>query len=211
MTSYKSAHAFENMHASGLPGRPPLPKNAAPNFSIGSPSGNSNSHNNNHDTTHEGTPTTIGRKRSDSTASTSFFGHQSYSHPHSIGQQSSQAAFSTSFVREQSLALGNLERRQSFDSEAITSPGSNSNNNKNTTSLSWASNTNSSGTPSGHQSNNNIVNNSDAAFGHRLPANSTNNINNRKRDGGDRSPPSGLSLLLKTKDQEDSKDKNQSS
>lgn len=211
MTSYKSAHAFENMHASGLPGRPPLPKNAAPNFSIGSPSGNSNSHNNNNDTTHEGTPTTIGRKRSDSTASTNFFGHQSYSHPHSIGQHSSQAAFSTSFVREQSLALGNLERRQSFDSEAIISPGSNSNNNNNSTSLSWASNTNSTGTPSGHQSNNNNVNNSDAGVSHRLPANSTSNINNRKRDGGDRSPPSGLSLLLKTKDQEDSKDKNQPS
>ncbi|KAF9156099.1 hypothetical protein BG015_007276 [Linnemannia schmuckeri] len=205
MTSYKSAHAFENMHASGLPGRPPLPKNAAPNFSIGSPSGN-NSHNNNNDTTHEGTPTTIGRKRSDSTTSTNFFGHQSFTHPHSIGQHSSQAAFSTSVVREQSLALGNLERRQSFDSEAI-SPGNNNNN----TSLTWASNTNTSGAPSSHQSNNN-VNNNDAAFDRRLPANSTSNSNNnRKRDGGDRSPPSGLSLLLKTKDQEDSKDKNQSS
>ncbi|KAF8944186.1 hypothetical protein BGZ47_004547 [Haplosporangium gracile] len=205
MTSYKSAHAFESMHASGLPGRPPQPKNAAPNFSIGSPSG-SNSHNNNNDTTHEGTPATIGRKRSDSTTSTNFFGHQSFSHPHSIGQHSSQAAFSTSVVREQSLALGNLERRQSFDSEAI-SPG----NNNNTISLSWASNTNTTGTPSGHQSNKN-VNNNDTAFGHRLPANSTSNSNNnRKRDGADRSPPSGLSLLLRTKDQEDSKDKDQSS
>jgi hypothetical protein len=206
MTSYKSAHAFENMQASGLPGRPPLPKNATPNISIGSPSSHSHNHNNtnnNNDTstTHEGTPTPKGRKRSDSTTSTSFFGHQSFSHPHSIGQLSSSAALSTSVVREQSLALGNLERRQSFDSEAIISPGSNNN----ITSLSWASTANATGSPSG-QSNNNVSSND---FGHRLPANSTSN--NRKRDGGDRSPPSGLSLLLKTKDQEDSKDKSQSS
>ncbi|KAF9909868.1 hypothetical protein EC991_007858 [Linnemannia zychae] len=202
MTSYKSAHAFENFQASGLPGRPPLPKNAAPNFSIGSPSGNSSNNNNNdtNNSTHDGTPTTTtGRKRSDSTTSTNFFDYQSFSHPHSIGQHSSQAAFSTSVVREQSLALGNLERRQSFDSEAIISPGNNN------SSLSWASTSGTSGTPANTSNN---VNNSDA-FGHRLPANST--VNNRKRDGGDRSPPSGLSLLLKTKDQEDSKDKNQSS
>ncbi|KAF9093122.1 hypothetical protein BGX23_003635 [Mortierella sp. AD031] len=205
MTSYRSALAFEHMQASALPGRPPLPKNATPNFSIGSPSGNSNhNHNSNNDTNHDGTTTaTIGRKRSDSTTSTNFLDYQSFSHPHSIGHHSSQPAFSTSFVREQSLALGDLERQQSFDSEAIISPGNNNNN----TSLSWASTSGTNGTPSSANNNNN--NNNNDAFTHRLPANST--MNNRKRDGADRSPPSGLSLLLKTKDKEDSKDKNNQS
>ncbi|KAF9935452.1 hypothetical protein FBU30_000050 [Linnemannia zychae] len=190
MTSYKSAHAFENFQASGLPGRPPLPKNAAPNFSVGSPTGNSNYNSND---TNEGASTT-GRKRSDSTTSTNFFDYPSFSHPHSIGH-SSQAAFSTSVVREHSLALGNLERRQSFDSEAIISPGNNN------ASLSWAT-TSANATATTSQPNNSNINKD--VITHRLPANIT--LSNRKRDGGDRSPPSGLSLLLKTKDQESSKD-----
>ncbi|KAG0370978.1 sulfate transporter family-domain-containing protein [Gamsiella multidivaricata] len=173
MTSYKSSHVFEGFQPSGLPGRLPLPKNATSNFS--SSSAASASH-------QSPGPTAVDRKRSDSINSTSLLDFPSLSQPHSIPYSSSHAAFSTSVVREQSLALGNLERRQSFDSNPVSPQALDS--------ASWASisaSANNAATPS-------------------LNRIDTQN-KDRRREGGDRSPPSGLSLLLKTKDQEGSKDK----
>ncbi|KAI8606230.1 sulfate transporter family-domain-containing protein [Dissophora ornata] len=107
MTSFKSSHAFEGLLSSGFPGRPPLPKNATPNFTAASASDS-------HSTTDPRDVATA-KRRSDSVYSGTALDFSSFSQqPHSIPFSSSHAAFSTSVVREQSLALGNLER--SFDS-----------------------------------------------------------------------------------------------
>ncbi|KAF9316809.1 hypothetical protein BG003_001538 [Podila horticola] len=169
MTSYKSSHAFEGFQASGLPGRPPLPKNA-------------------HHSQTQGTFTTplattpsdalfIGsnptsRKRSDSNASSSAFLDHPFSHPHSHAQPT----FSSSFVREQSLALGNLERRQSFDSPSPLKSDD----------PSWAASGTTNASGATHK---------DSLAIQRQPGTTA------KQDGPNRSPPSGLSLLLKTSDQ----------
>ncbi|KAG0228320.1 hypothetical protein BGW42_002268 [Actinomortierella wolfii] len=126
-------------------------------------------------------------------------------------------SFSTSFVREQSLALGNLERRQSFDSPS-SSP-------------SWA--TVSASTPSSvlYQSSSYIraqqmmqpqhqqqqhqqqpqsqqqPTSPTAATAAALPTSSSlsiaarpaNQVDSQARDPADKSPPSGLSKLLKGK------------
>ncbi|KAF9979440.1 hypothetical protein BGZ75_009705 [Mortierella antarctica] len=182
MTSFKSSHAFENMHASGLPGRPPLPKNATP----------ASSHS--YSTAISNTPSTpadgVGiRKRADS-ISTSFLDQPSLSQPHSY--VNSQSTFSSSLVREQSLALGNLERRQSFDSNPVSPVASQTQSN-----ISWgalpATGASTSASSSGHH------------IGDQLAY--PRGKDSRDRDSGDRSPPSGLSLLLKTNEQEAAKDK----
>ncbi|KAF9952673.1 hypothetical protein BGZ72_006009 [Mortierella alpina] len=181
MTSFKSSHAFENMHASGLPGRPPLPKNATPASSTS------------HSTAITNTPSTPAdgagiRKRSDS-ISTSFLDQPSLSQPHSY--VNSQSTFSSSLVREQSLALGNLERRQSFDSNPVSPVVSQAQSSVSSGALPAAGATTSSS--------------SGLHIGDQQPY--PRGKDSRHRDSGDRSPPSGLSLLLKTNEQEAAKDK----
>ncbi|KAI9237937.1 MAG: hypothetical protein BYD32DRAFT_281857 [Podila humilis] len=167
MTSYKSSQAFEGFQASGLPGRPPLPKNA--HHSQGNISSTPLA------TTPSDTALFVGsnppsRKRSDSNASSSAFLDHPFSHPHSHAP-----TFSSSLVREQSLALGNLERRQSFDSSSPL---------KSDDPSSWAL-----GSTSGTHKDS-------LAIQRQSGSTSTTTT----KDGPNRSPPSGLSLLLKTKD-----------
>ncbi|KAF9116263.1 hypothetical protein BGX27_003856 [Mortierella sp. AM989] len=180
MTSYKSSHAFEGMQPSGLPGRPPLPKNATPNYSAAStsfskPSAVDNSTSDARDVS--------SRRRSDSINSSSLLDFPSLSQPHSIPQS---YTLSTSLVREQSLALGNLERRQSIDSKP-TSPSSGQDQDD----TSWSTTVSGSSTATSNFS--------------RIDDHNK----NKHHDGGDRSPPSGLSRLLKTKDQDKSQNKSQ--
>ncbi|KAF9361482.1 hypothetical protein BGX26_002832 [Mortierella sp. AD094] len=178
MTSYKSSHAFEGMQPSGLPGRPPLPKNATPNYSASTSF--SKSPTDHQPASPSAARDVTSRRRSDSINSSSLLDFPSLSQPHSIPPS---YLLSTSLVREQSLALGNLERRQSIDSKP-TSPSSSAQPQDN---ASWAT-----------------------ASGTSVAASSSGNIDgqlqkqgkDRRRDGADRSPPSGLSLLLKTKDKD---------
>ncbi|KAG0209674.1 hypothetical protein BGX28_010053 [Mortierella sp. GBA30] len=177
MTSFKSSHAFENMQASGLPGRPPLRKQDTSASSVNAPFTTNTA------SSSDGAGTTS-RNRSDSTSnlSSSFMDYPSLSQPHSYVHASSQPGFSSSLVREQSLALGNLERRQSFESNPASPllPAS--------------------ATPSG------------VLIGDPLQQQYPRD-KDKTREGGNRSPPSGLSLLLKTnergtdKDKRDKKDK----
>ncbi|KAF9930586.1 hypothetical protein BGZ65_005248 [Modicella reniformis] len=102
----------------------------------------------------------------------SFFGSPSFPHPYSPSH-----ALSTS-VREQSLALGNLELAQSFGSNPV-SPAP----------LSQAHDNTISSTSTAVPSSGRIDD--------QLQSPSKIKKNSGHRNGGDRSPPSGLSLLLK--------------
>ncbi|KAI1309710.1 hypothetical protein EDD11_004052 [Mortierella claussenii] len=107
--------------------------------------------------------------------------------PHASSQTGN---FSSSLVREQSLALGNLERGQSLESNP-TSPGSTQNHDN----ASWA-------TMAGNSVSALDLNRIDAHLQQQQKKDQQGK--DRQRDGADRSPPSGLSLLLKTKDQDES-------
>ncbi|CAO3564366.1 unnamed protein product [Mortierella alpina] len=123
------------------------------------------------------------------TPSLSFLDQPPLSQPHSY--VNSQSTFSSSLVREQSLALGNLEHRQSFDSTPVSPVASHTQSN-----ISWgalpATDASSSSSPGLH-------------IGDQQPY--PRGKDSKDRDSGDRSPPSGLSLLLKTNEQEAPRDK----
>lgn len=112
------------------------------------------------------------QRQPEASAPNSFLGSPSFPHPFSPSH-----VLSTS-VREQSLALGNLELAQSSPSSPATSSHQEH--------LPWASNSGSSAIPGPDRI--------DRQF--QPPAKDTGH-----RNAGDRSPPSGLSLLLKTKGQ----------
>ncbi|KAF9171414.1 hypothetical protein BGX21_007522 [Mortierella sp. AD011] len=172
MTSYKSSHAFEGMQ----PGRQPLPKNAIPNYSASTSF--SKSPTDHHPISSSSAARDVtSRKRSDSINSSSLLDFPSLSQPHSIPPS---YLLSTSLVREQSLALGNLERRQSIDSKPISPLSAQPQD-----SPSWP-------TPPSVAT---------SSLGH-IDDQPRKQGKDRHRDGADRSPPSGLSILLKTKDKD---------
>ncbi|KAG0028554.1 hypothetical protein BGZ82_008363 [Podila clonocystis] len=119
MTSFKSSHAFESFHSSGLPGRIPAPRRqSASNINNNPSSSRSITYadqqlpsSSDHDYV---------RERAGSVASNTAL-LDPFIHPHSITPSNHTTGggglFSSSLVREQSLALGDLERRQSFDFE----------------------------------------------------------------------------------------------
>ncbi|KAF9198266.1 hypothetical protein BGZ49_000950 [Haplosporangium sp. Z 27] len=179
------------MNPSGLPGRPPLPKNATPNYSDGTTSFLPKSPVDNQISSSEATDV-ASRRRSASINSTTLLDFPSLSQPHSIPPSYS---LSTSFVREQSLALGNLETQQSIDSKPTSPAQAQAQTQEH---VSWADVSNGAGTafPSFSQIDDQLQQKQQGK--------------NKRRDGGDRSPPSGLSLLLKTKDNDNAQNKSQS-
>ncbi|KAF9914996.1 hypothetical protein BX616_007131 [Lobosporangium transversale] len=184
MTSYKSSHAFEGIHAS----RTPLPRNAAHSHS--------HSHLNSNLHAHASDARDVRGRRSDSISSSQPFDFPSLTQPHSIPHSiphsySQTGNFSTSFVREQSLALGNLERGdQSYESKPLSPDDS----------LATLSSNQVGSTTTGPTSGTSTLGQIDTQLEQDQ---SLHNRKSRRRDGADRSPPSGLSLLLKTKDQDD--------
>ncbi|KAF9431534.1 hypothetical protein BGZ76_000190 [Entomortierella beljakovae] len=184
MTSYKSSHAFEGMQPSGLPGRPPLPKNATPNYTEPSVTFSKSPTNDNSSHAHTSDAKDFNSRRSDSIQSSSLLDFPSLSQPHSFSQSYN---LSSSLVREHSLALGDLERRQSFDAKTNSlSP---------LTSLAEEPSSSSNSATNSKQI--------DQLLQQQI------NDGKAKRRDGDRSPPSGLSLLLKTKNQDSTKTKSQ--
>lgn len=212
MTSFKSSHAFESFHSSGLPGRPPAPRRH-------SSSTNANSQISSRSITYadQQQPSSdhdYSRERAGSASNAAL--QDPFTHPRSITPSyhtTGGGLFSSSLVREQSLALGDLERRQScgFVEHASShqqGSGSSGNGTEGSTTgpESWAtvSATPSSVHPSGSQSS--ISRYYDAASNqggqHPLsirrqsmaPDSNVKHLQERPI----RSPPSGLSLLLKT-------------
>ncbi|KAF9306196.1 hypothetical protein BGZ74_007262, partial [Mortierella antarctica] len=127
MTSFKSSHAFESFHSSGLPGRPPaFRRQSASNINSNNPSSSSRSITYADQQQPSSSHHNCFRERAGSVASNTAL-MDPVTHPHSItsshhtigggGGGGGGGLFSSSLVREQSLALGDLERRQSFDFE----------------------------------------------------------------------------------------------
>ncbi|KAG0294604.1 hypothetical protein BGZ98_001713, partial [Dissophora globulifera] len=173
MTSSKSSHAFEGTLSGDQTGRTPHP---AKNTTFRSLSASATS------TGDSSSPSSAqdvaDRRRSESIVESPAFGFSSHSQAQSIPNGPSHSTFSTSFVREQSLALGNLE--QAFDSSS-TAPLSSSR----PDSASWATiSANSASVTSPNR------------ISQQLPG------KHHHHEGPDKSPPSGLSLLLRTEDKD---------
>ncbi|KAG0090890.1 hypothetical protein BGZ93_009084 [Podila epicladia] len=126
MTSFKSSHAFESFHSSGLPGRPPAPRRqSASNINSNNPSSSSRSITYADQQQPSSSDHNYLRERAGSVASNTAL-LDPFIHPPSITPSHHTTGgggglFSSSLVREQSLALGDLERRESFEFERAPS------------------------------------------------------------------------------------------
>lgn len=209
MTSFKSSHAFEGFLSSGLPGRPPAPRRH-------SSSTNTNNQTSSRSITYadQQQPSSdhdYFRERAGSTSNAAF--QDPFTHPHSTtpSYHTTGGLFSSSLVREQSLALGDLERRQSFDFEHASSHQQGSASSENGTGGSttgpdsWAtvSATSSSVHPSESQSSISRYYDATSNQGGQHPLSIRRQSmapdpNAKHLERPIRSPPSGLSLLLKT-------------
>ncbi|KAF9217972.1 hypothetical protein BGZ59_005743 [Podila verticillata] len=209
MTSFKSSHAFESFHSSGLPGRPPAPRRHSSSI-------NTNNQTSSRSITYadQQLPSSdqdYFRERAGSTSNAAFQDQLTHTHSTTPSYHTTGGLFSSSLIREQSLALGDLERRQSFDFGHASShqQGSASSGNgtggSTTGPDSWAtvSATPSSVHPSGSQSSISRYYDATSNQGGQHPLSTrrqsmVSDLNAKHLERPIRSPPSGLSLLLKT-------------